>query len=153
MAVASVVRIVVASVVALTVSSVGAAPTRFAPEFNCFASLPAPHPSGGMIKAHMRISCKRQVAAAYVEVHLWRLRSWGWEEIGKRGRYDRAKPVRTADTFARAAAASDECYYYRSTGKGHIINWQGEQLDAPGEGVNYDQRYLNHLPPGCGTNW
>lgn len=149
----SVARIARAAVVAVAVWSVGATPTRFAPAFNCLASLPAPHPSGGLIKAHMRISCKRQVASARVEVRLWRLRSWGWEAIGKPGGFKNPKPVRTVDTFAQATAASDECYYYRSTVTGHIITWTGEQIDAPGEGVNYDQRYRKGLPPGCGTRW
>lgn len=57
-------RMTIAAVVAISVSSVGQAPAKFAPEFACVADLPAPHPSGGLIKAHMRISCKRQVLAA-----------------------------------------------------------------------------------------
>ena len=101
----------------------------------------------------MRISCKRQVAAARVEVQLWRLRAWGWEQIGELGRYRKPKAVRTVDAAATASASSDECYYYRSTGRGYVIDWRGQRLDAPGEGVSYDQRYLKHLPPGCGTKW
>lgn len=146
-------RIAIAAMIAIALPSVGTAPKRFAPEFNCFASLPAPHPSGGLIKAHMRISCKRQVASAQVEVQLWRLRSWGWEEIGNPGLYKKSRPVRTVDTFASAAVTGADCYYYRSTGRGYVITWKGERIEAPGEGVNFDQRYVKRLSPGCGTKW
>lgn len=139
----------------LTLAGAGSsvAPAKFAPSFGCVANLPAPHPSGGVIKAHMRISCKRAVAAAHVEVQLWRLRAWGWEKIGTPGGQTKADRVRTVDAAATATASPSECYYYRSTGEGHIVDWRGEQIRTPGEGVNYDQRYLKGRPPGCGTSW
>lgn len=153
MIVTSIARIAVAVAVAFSSSSVSEGPTRFASKFGCVASLPAPHPSGSAIKAHMRISCRASVAAAHVEVQLWRLRAWWWEKIGKPGEYSRPSEVRTVDTFATAAASPSDCYYYRSTGKGHIFDWRGLRIDTPGEGVNYDERYKKGLPPGCGTKW
>lgn len=152
MIVASLARLTVAAVAAASVSSVGAVPQKFAPEFGCVASLPSPHPSGGRIKAHMRISCKRPVALAHVEVKLWRLRSWGWEQIGKPEEY--GKPgARTVDVATSAFANKDECYYYRSTGEGYIIDWTGKQSRTPGEGYRLDQRLMKGLPPGCGAKW
>ena len=153
MLVSSLARIAAAAVVAVSSFSVGEAPRRFAPEFGCVARLPAPHPSGDVIKAHMRISCKRPVATARVEVQLWRLRVWGWEKIGPLGWHLTPWSVRTVDAAAIASASSDECYYYRSTGEGYVITWHGVKIKTPGEGVNYDQRYLKGLPPGCGTKW
>lgn len=153
MLVSSIARIAASAVLAVSPLSLGETPTKFAPDFGCVANLPAPHPSGGAIKAHMRISCKRPVAAAHVEVQLWRLRAWGWEKIGPLGKYTKPARVRTVDTFAAVPATRTECYYYRSTGEGHIIDWRGERIDTPGEGVSYDQRYLKGLPPGCGTKW
>lgn len=154
MIIASFARFVVAATLAVTGATAAEVPTKFAPDFGCVARLPAPHPSGGRIKAHMRISCKRPVAAAHVEVQLWRLRARGWERIGTQAEQTKPSRVRTVDAATTAPANRDECYYYyRSTGKGHIIDWRGKQIGTPGEGVSFDQRYLKGLPPGCGTNW
>jgi len=142
-----------AATLALAGASASVAPTKFAPSFGCVANLPAPHPSGGVIKAHMRITCKRAVSAAHVEVQLWRLRAWGWERIGTPGTYGNPKRVRTVDAAATAPASRDECYYYRSTGEGYIIDWTGKQSRTPGEGYRLDQRLMKGLPPGCGAKW
>jgi hypothetical protein len=152
MIVPSLARIIMTVVVTASIPSVGEVPLKFAPQFGCVASLPSPHPSGGFIKAHMRITCKRPVAKAHVEVQLWRLRAWGWEEIGTFKEYNNTG-VRTADVAAVVTAARSDCYYYRSTGDGFIIDWNGRQIRTPGEGFSLDQRMLKGLPPGCGTKW
>lgn len=118
----------------------------------CKATLDSPHPSMGYIKSHMRISCVRKVAAAHVEARLWRLRWWGWEAVTDPTQYDKKDGGRTFDTAARFKPDSG-CYYYRSTGSGFVIGFDGTRYDTPGVGVNYDQRFSKGRPAGCGASW
>lgn len=118
----------------------------------CAATLDSPHPSRGLIKAHMRIKCRRPVLGGHVENQLWRLRWWGWEAVGEAGNFTNSKPGKYFDTHAEWQP-DEGCYYYRNTGSGWIISNDGVQIPTPGAGVNYDQRWKKGLPPGCGTHW
>lgn len=40
---------------------------RFGGNHNCVSTLDSPHPSGRVIKSHMRIKCSKQVLGAHVE--------------------------------------------------------------------------------------
>jgi len=138
----------VATAAALTSSS---PQTPFAGSHGCVARIDSPHPSKGVIKSHTRIQCRRQVLGGGVSSQLWRRRAWGWERVGELKRYDR---VTTASRIETASQwKPDGCYYYRATGRGYVISGDGIRVDTPGEGVNFDQRYLKGLPPGCGTKW
>lgn len=101
----------------------------------------------------MRIKCKQPVALAHIEVQLWRLRWWGWEQVGKPGLFENARGGRTFDTWAEFRPAPSDCYYYQSTGEGYVIDNFGQRQNAPGLGRNYDPRLLKSLPPGCGSTW
>ena len=88
----------------------------------------------------------------HVENQLWRLRWWGWEAVGKPGEYTNEKGGRTFDAAA-AFTLDAGCYYYRTTGSGYTVGFDGVRYSAPRVGINFDQRYLKHLPPGCGAKW
>ena len=124
----------------------------FGGDHNCSATLDSPHPSGSVIKSHMRIRCAKPVLKGEVTAQLWRLRWWGWEAVGKPARYPGNKPGRFFDASAKWNPRKG-CYYYRSTGSGWILRGDGVVVSTPGEGVNYDQRWLKGLPPGCGVKW
>lgn len=143
---------VVATLMATANSAVTNASQRFAEGHECDAILASPHPSSGIIKAHMRVRCKHAVAKGHVEAQLWRLRWWGWEAIGTPGSYTNMRGGRTFDVAA-VERPGGGCYYYRSTGSGYVVDLMGQIHHTPGQGVNYDRRYSKGLPPGCGTSW
>lgn len=124
----------------------------FGGEHNCSATIDSPHPSGNVIKSHMRIRCAKPVLKAEVGVQLWRLRWWGWEAVGKPGKYPSKRPGKFFDTEATWKPGNG-CFYYRSTGSGWVLRGDGVVVPTPGEGVNYDQRWLKGLSPGCGLKW
>lgn len=143
---------VIASSLLLSISGNATPALQFAGEFGCVATLASPHPSGKEIKGHMRIQCTEVVPRAYVHVQLWRLRWWGWESVGTAGNFESNRAGRTFDTAAHFTPGGG-CYYYRSTGSGYVIDLKGERHPTPGTGVNFDQRFLKQLPPGCGSKW
>lgn len=147
-------RPIAAATAVLMVATTGASSSAntFGGVHNCGITLDSPHPSNGVIKAHVRIKCRQPVLSAHVENQLWRLRWWGWEAVGKPGRFTNPNPGKFFDDHSEWEPDGG-CYYYRNTGSGWILLPDGTHIDSPGEGVNYDIRMKKGQPPGCGANW